>query len=565
MFISIRHRPLQGIARAACLFALVFSILALPGCDSDDPPEERETLRLVIFTGDETDAGAVVASLERATGEKAEVSRLFPDVDPEDDPDALAQMFLAIIPQGKAVSESSWDRAYELRDATGYARVEPDAEYTLEAASAAKRSSCFLDESGAPTDKGWSLDNMKVRDAWALAPVLGGRAQGEDIRVCHPDTGWTTHQELNSSRLDLASARNFLSSGPSDGRDPLDYSGGLLNPGHGTGTGAVIVSETTSGQIDGVAPKATLVPIRTAKSVIRVFDSDLAKSVHHAIASNCDVISMSLGGRAFFGLSAAIRNAKRNNLIVMAAAGNCVRFVVAPAAYKNCIAVGATGNENKPWRGSSRGRKVDFAAPGEHVWTAHIKEQGDPLDMVKAKQGTSFAVANTAGVAALWLAHHNLDRDTVSLPQGTYLQDVFLGQVTASVTVPNDWASHNGKYGAGIVNAKSLLQRPIPDSATLRQQRRVPLDEQPVAGLLADILDWDVDELSERLQEAFDADEEALPELLDEYGSELMQLAMQDPDEFERMLSGGRDDPTARTARRSISDNASTRLQSQLQ
>ena len=138
MFISMRRSPLQGIARAACLFALVFSILALPGCDSDDPPEERETLRLVIFTGDETEAGAVVASLEQAAGEKAEVSRLFPGVDPDDDPDALAQMFLAIIPQGKALSESSWDRAYELRDATDYSRVEPDAEYTLEAASAAK-------------------------------------------------------------------------------------------------------------------------------------------------------------------------------------------------------------------------------------------------------------------------------------------------------------------------------------------------------------------------------------------------------------------------------------------
>ena len=60
-------------------------------------------------------------------------------------------------------------------------------------------------------------------------------------------------------------------------------------------------------------------------------------------------------------------------------------------------------------------------------------------------------------------------------------------------------------------------------------------------------------------------DQNALPELLDEYGSELMQLAMLDPDEFERMLSGGRDDPTARTARRAISSNASTRLRSQLQ
>ena len=210
------------------------------------------------------------------------------------------------------------------------------------------------------------------------------------------------HQDLDVSRLDLSSARNLLKSGTPDAQDPLDYSGMLLNPGHGTATGSVIVSEERLGTITGVAPEARLIPIRTAKSVVQIFDSDLARAVRHAVNADCDVISMSLGGRAFFGLSAAIRNAKRNNLIVLAAAGNCVKFVVAPAAYDNCIAVAATDVEYRPWRGSSRGKAVVVSAPGQHVWAAHRKSTEDESEiLVRPGEGTSFAVAGTAGVAAL--------------------------------------------------------------------------------------------------------------------------------------------------------------------
>ncbi|MGH8626854.1 MAG: S8 family serine peptidase [Gammaproteobacteria bacterium] len=46
---------------------------------------------------------------------------------------------------------------------------------------------------------------------------------------------------------------------------------------------------------------------------------------------DCDVISISLGGPGFFGLKAAIDNAVRQGAIVVAAAGNCVRLVVAGA------------------------------------------------------------------------------------------------------------------------------------------------------------------------------------------------------------------------------------------
>ena len=44
---------------------------------------------------------------------------------------------------------------------------------------------------------------------------------------------------------------------------------------------------------------------------------------------------------------------------MMAAAGNHVRIITAPASYDNCIAVAATGRDSTPWDGSSRGRDVE--------------------------------------------------------------------------------------------------------------------------------------------------------------------------------------------------------------
>ena len=193
--------------------------------------------------------------------------------------------------------------------------------------------------------------------------------------------------------------------GGTDARDPLGYSG---NPGHGTKTGSVLVSEggfdanggtTAPGRIDGLAPRATLVPIRTFNSVIRVLDSNTARAVRHATTAQCDVISMSLGGRAFFGLERAINDAVRRDIIVVNAAGNCIGMVVAPASYDNAIAVGATNVDNKPWKGSSKGRAVDISAPGEDVYVARRRGRRD-RHRVQPGNGTSFATAAVAGAAA---------------------------------------------------------------------------------------------------------------------------------------------------------------------
>ncbi len=542
---------------------ILMTLLSAPGC----VPEQREPLRLLVQTDGETDPSEVASRISSHLKREVEVTPLFESVDPSDDPDQLAQMFLVIVSEGKSVSENAWDLAYGLKDATGFVQVEPDGEYSPVTEAAAERSLCFVDDSvQPPPDKAWSVEKMHVQAAWELAPRPGGRRHGEGIRICHPDTGWAAHDDLDADRLDLSSAKNLLKDGTADARDPLDYSGPLLNPGHGTGTGSVIVSEQTAGEITGVAPGARLIPIRTVKSVIQVFDSDLARAVHHAVRADCDVISMSLGGRAFFGLKAAVRNAKRNNSIVLAAAGNCVKFVVAPAAYDDCIAVAGTNSNDKPWKGSSRGRKVSVSAPGEHVWHAYRRSISDESQAeVRPGEGTSFAVASTAGVAALWLAHHNLDHDSSGFGNGFYLQDAFGALLQQSARAPDDWDELNGKYGAGVVDAEALLQQAIPDTGAVSAGRRSMPEMTPLE-ILANIVDRDPPELARQVARMLKTTEDELDSVLATYGSELIQLAVEDSDNFERLLDDATATPATRGAARvGLSSRASKRLQGLLQ
>ncbi|MCA1675754.1 MAG: S8 family serine peptidase, partial [Actinobacteria bacterium] len=234
---------------------------------------------------------------------------------------------------------------------------------------------------------------------------------GEGILIGHPDTGYTRHWALGPelAALDLVHDRDFVDDND-DAEDPLQS--GFLPlthfAAHGTGTSSVIVGrgEPDKG-IVGVAPGARLVPFRAVNSVIQFFDSDVARAVDAARLANCHVVSMSLGGKGFFGLYDAIQRAVDSGMIVMAAAGNKVKLITAPASYDNCIAVAATCRDDTPWTGSSRGTKVEISAPGSEVLAASWALKENPMRAyISQHHGTSYAVAHVAGAAALWLAFH---------------------------------------------------------------------------------------------------------------------------------------------------------------
>ncbi|MGH9150437.1 MAG: S8 family peptidase, partial [Acidimicrobiales bacterium] len=389
-------------------------------------------------------------------------------------------------------------------------------------------------------DPEWVLRSLHVREAWALPPPLGGAAKGRAIRVGHPDSGYSAHADLGLAALDLGTDRDLITN-DDDAADPLVHPKKsrwpLPNPGHGTSTASVIVGR--GARVLGIAPEAILVPLRATESVVQFFDSDVARAIDHARRNDCHVISMSLGGKGFFGLKKAIQKAVDSGMIVMAAAGNQVRLVTSPASYDNCLGVAAVGPEDHRWEGSSRGRSVDVASPGECVHVAAFDWGAEPPgEKVERSHGTSYAVAHLAGVAALWLGFHGrqalIDRYGPPKIQALFLH--LLG--TAGTRRPAGW---DDDWGIGVADAEMLLRAPLPDPADVPDRvsafAAAPGTAGRVSALLPELSPPDVEE---RLAALLKAEGDELEARLARYEGELVYLLLDDAEFRERFIAGPR-------------------------
>jgi subtilisin family serine protease len=106
--------------------------------------------------------------------------------------------------------------------------------------------------------------------------------------------------------------------------------------------------------------------------------------------------------------------------------------------------------------------------------------------LVGRSAGTSFSVALTAGVAALWLAHHG--RENLIAKYGkSALQAVFIDVVRRTARRPTGW--DGSRYGSGIVDADALLNRDLPAAAPSLPREPVALGpEERLAAYLPDPL-----------------------------------------------------------------------------
>jgi hypothetical protein len=298
----------------------------------------------------------------------------------------------------------------------------------------------------------------------AMAEMSTATRGGIGIGIAQPDSGYTLHPNLGAAGLDLSRDRDVIDS-DDDAIDDLipNPNWPLPNPGHGTATASVVVGQGTPAEgIVGLASAARLVPIRATESVVQLFDSDVAKAVGHARQVGCHVVTMSLGGKGFFGLQGEIQRAVDAGIIVMAAAGNYVQIVTAPASYDNCLAVAATGPGDSLWVDSSRGRAVDVSMPGSCVYVAAYN---GTTPLVRMGNGTSFAVAHLAAAAALWLAHHGRQA-LINKYRAKRIQAAFLTTLRwpGVCVVPPGW---DPDYGVGRVDLLALLRAPLPEPGDL--------------------------------------------------------------------------------------------------
>jgi serine protease len=295
----------------------------------------------------------------------------------------------------------------------------------------------------------WAVESIRADKAWA-------RTKGAGVIIAQPDTGVATHSELESA-LDLTKAKNTINN-TNNPTDPLSADAG--NPGHGTATSSTVVSRLL-GKVSGSAPEALVVPIRCVDSVILGLDgTPIARAVLHAKRIGADVITMSLGGPFYSpSLAAAIEQAVNAGIIVCAAAGNCVQpIVVYPAWDPNVIALAGIDHNDKPWKGTSRGPKIDAAAPAENVFVARRTPTDGGVGTVTPSQGTSYATALTAGVAALWIAHFTRNAIRAEAARrGVTVHHLFRSALRKTARPPKSGTWDSTKFGAGIVDAEALL------------------------------------------------------------------------------------------------------------
>ncbi|MFK8032378.1 MAG: S8 family serine peptidase [Gammaproteobacteria bacterium] len=315
----------------------------------------------------------------------------------------------------------------------------------------------------------WALAQTAVQSAWALPLPSGGKAKGKGIVIAHPDTGYTLHPELTDGGRVLAHRGYDFEDNKTDPIDPLVGKA----PGHGTSTGSVIIS-TTGDQtpanphyVTGVAPEASLIPIRISSSVVHLSFRRLIRAIYLAIDENAHVISLSLGGPfASPALKLAIKAAIDRGIIIISAAGNVWPHVIYPARLPSVVAVAASNCVKQPWKRSARGKTVDVSAPGESIWRAKPLKKGAAPFTTSRSHGTSYATAMVAGMCALWLAHHGRTK-LIKKYGKENLAGVFQELIRKTVSKPSGWKKT--KYGTGIVDATKLLSEPLPAKSTIVQ------------------------------------------------------------------------------------------------
>ncbi|MBW0106888.1 type VII secretion-associated serine protease mycosin [Pseudonocardia sp. KRD291] len=279
------------------------------------------------------------------------------------------------------------------------------------AAGLTQRVECTAPADAASADTGASAAAVRGPDPMAAVHRL---ADGDGQRIAVIDTGVSRHPRLGER---LLGGGDYLAGG--DGLDDCD--------GHGTEVAGLLAAapDPVTGTGSGIAPRAQVLSLRQSSSRFTVTGPDgrdrpagevgtLAAAITRAVALGATVVNISEvvcvpGAQADSvarPLRAAVRDAVRAGVVVVAAAGNvdpsgsCTGapgLVPMPAMFDDVVAVGAVDGEDRAAGFSVPGPWLDVAAPGVDV--ASLAVIGGVTGPVL--NGTSYAAPVVAGVAAL--------------------------------------------------------------------------------------------------------------------------------------------------------------------
>lgn len=308
----------------------------------------------------------------------------------------------------------------------------------------------------------WPLRRLDPASAWPLS-------RGEGVVVAVIDSGVSaTHPVLAGQVL--------------PGRDfgLPDYDGQCDEYGHGTMVAGIIAGRDDAGVFTGIAPEARILPIRVMRDGRFTRDTSMpgriAQAIRYAVEQGADVVNLSLDTTPTRELEDAVEFARKNNVVLVAAAGNLSDGQqrdrpAYPAGYPSVLAVAGVDESGNHVGTSVQGPYIDIAGPGLMIYGPAPNGDGYRLE---PEGGTSFATAYVSGVVALVRARYpDLSADEV------------IERVIQTADAPPE--GRNNLVGHGVVNpytavAAVLGSKPVAPAGVLDAE---PTPPDPLAATKA--------------------------------------------------------------------------------
>lgn len=303
----------------------------------------------------------------------------------------------------------------------------------------------------ADIDSGFALNHQDLTGQWAINP--GESGGGKETNGIDDD---------GDGYVDDYRGWDFVNNDNQPQAGTLNSSGAGVS--HGTET-AGLVGATSNNNLGvaSVARNVKILPLQVIDDNGNGFSDDVAQAIIYAVDHGVNVINMSLGTSGDDPVvRSAVDYAFTNNVVVVAAAGNCgnnttgacsgqvAGYVTFPANYNRVIAVGASDSTNTRASFSSYGERLDIMAPGSGTLlsTTYSAANGTSL-YASTLYGTSYASPIVASSAAL----------IRSIRPNTSIDDVralLMGGTTK--LSPMSGAFYNQNYGHGLLNVGKSIQ-----------------------------------------------------------------------------------------------------------
>lgn len=279
---------------------------------------------------------------------------------------------------------------------------------------------------------GWEITSFDLPSAWKIT-------KGDGVVVAVLDTGCDlSHDDLKEN---LLTGKNFVN--PS--LPPIDGSG------HGCHIAGTICALDNDFGVVGVAPATKVMPVKVLDDKGSGSLEVVADGIRWAADQGVDFIVLSLGSpNPTPIIHEAILYARERGVVTWCAAGNAgkTRQIFYPAAYPECIGIGAIDEGMHRANFSCTGPDLDFLAPGVKILSTV------PTNWYAVLSGTSMATPFAAGVGCLLLSHKRKQNIGISLSKAEDYIEI-LRRYTIPTTDPK-FAGEKFLEGFGIIDPRKV-------------------------------------------------------------------------------------------------------------